>query len=128
MAKNIMVEEIEGEDVVLDGEPRTRRVVQRVESPPPKPIQPKALMPKDWARIILEENENIPPIGLFIGLNGASWILRPGFEVGVPPGIIEILNNAVMSVPVKDPQTLQVIDWRDKLRYPYRLMRQQQAA
>ena len=70
-------------------------------------------------RIVLEENEHIPPTGLFVGDNGVGYMLRPGEEVAVPPGVLEILNNAVTSVPVVDPQTLEVIDYRSKKMYPY---------
>lgn len=70
-------------------------------------------------RIVLEENDQIPPTGLFVGDNGVGYILRPGEEVAVPPGVLEILNNAVTSVPVVDPQTLEVIDYRSKKLYPF---------
>ena len=73
-------------------------------------------------RIILEENEAIPPTGLFLGINGRSYLLRPGEEVDVPMGIIEILNNATMSTPVVDPQSLQVLGYRERMRYPYRVV------
>ena len=71
-------------------------------------------------KIVLEENDDIPPTGLFLGLNGTGFLLRPGEEVAVPPGVIEILDNAVMSSPQVDPQTRQVVGWRQRMRYPYR--------
>ena len=70
-------------------------------------------------RIVLEENEHIPPTGLFVGDNGVGYMLRPGEELAVPPGVLEILNNAMTSVPVIDPQSLEVIDYRSKKMYPY---------
>lgn len=72
--------------------------------------------------IMLEENENIPRGGQFFGINGASFLLKPGIEVSVPNGIIDILNNAEMSVPVVNSEYLQVVGWRRKLRYPYRVI------
>ncbi len=71
-------------------------------------------------RIILEENDDIPPTGLFIGHNGRTFMLRPGEEADVPPEVVGILNDAVMSTPVKDPSTGQVVGYRDRMRYPYR--------
>jgi len=70
-------------------------------------------------RIVLEENELIPPTGLFVGDNGVGYMLRPGEELDVPPGVLEILNNAVTAVPVVDPQTLEVVNYRSKKMYPY---------
>jgi hypothetical protein len=77
-------------------------------------------VPDQRVKIVLEENDDIPPTGLFLGYNGTGYLLRPGEEVSVPPGVIEILDNAVMSSPQIDPQTRQVVGWRQRMRYPYR--------
>lgn len=71
-------------------------------------------------RIILEENDDIPPTGLFVQHNGRPFVIKPGEPVDVPNEIISILNDAVISTPVKDPTTLQVIGHRDRMKYPYR--------
>lgn len=71
-------------------------------------------------RIVLEENNDIPRNGLFLGLNGRNWMLQPGVEVDVPVGIVEILNNAIESIPVIEPQTQKVTGFRNRLRFPYR--------
>jgi hypothetical protein len=84
--------------------------------------------PPGRVRIMLEENDNIPPCGQFFGVNGATFILRPGMEASVPQGLVDILNNAVMEVPVVDPMTRQVIGWRKKTRYPYRLINETRSA
>jgi len=73
-------------------------------------------------RLVLSENDDIPPTGLYVGLNGKGWLIRPGEEVLVPQGIVDILENAITSVPTQDPSTQQVIGWRDRLRYPYRVL------
>jgi hypothetical protein len=89
--------------------------------PKRKPAAKKVTTPKsDRVMILLEENDDIPPNGLFLGLNGRGYILRPGEKVAVPPGIVEILENAIMSAPILDPQTKQVIGYRDRLKYPFR--------
>lgn len=75
--------------------------------------------------IVLEENDNIPPTGLFVGDNGRGYLLRPGEEICVPPGVLEILSNAVTSVPTVDPQSLQVIGYRNKMLYPFRIVNRQ---
>lgn len=76
---------------------------------------------KGWTTIILEDNDAVPKTGLPIGYNGRFYILKTGEPARVPPGVIEILNHAIMGVPVQDPNTDQVIGMRDRMRYPYRL-------
>jgi hypothetical protein len=71
-------------------------------------------------KIMVEENDDIPPTGLFVGLNGRGYLIRPGEEVEVPAGVVEVLTNAVMSVPQVDPQTRQVVGYRERMRYPFR--------
>lgn len=74
-------------------------------------------------KLILEENENIPPTGQFFGINGVSFVLRPGEVAVVPWGIKEILDNAVENTPVRDGSN-RVIGTRKKLRYPYTIVRE----
>lgn len=83
----------------------------------PARAKPKAIA---RTRIILEESEHIPPTGLFVGDNGVGYILRPGEEINVPAGVLEILSNAITAVPVVDPQSLQIVGYRPKQMYPFR--------
>lgn len=88
----------------------------------PAPVKaPPVGMPKT-VKIILEENENIPPNGQYFGLNGRGYLLRPGEVANVPPAIIEILDHAIMSAPVIDSVYRRVVGYRSRLRYPYRIM------
>lgn len=75
--------------------------------------------------IQLEDSDEIPPGGQFIGVNGVGYKLLPGVPAYVPIAICEVLDQAIMSVPVKNPQTLQVIGYRDRLRLPYRVLTNQ---
>lgn len=106
--------------------------VPQAGDPPPAKSVKKITMPGNKGvkvlRILLEENQDIPPTGQFIGHNGNSYLLKPGVWVDVPMPIIEILNNAVAKVPERDPQTQQIIGWREKMRYPYRVAPGQMAA
>lgn len=93
------------------------------EAPKPKRSKVVKAAPAKAAgtiRIVLEENDEIPPTGLFVGLNGRGYLIRPGEEVDVPRGVAEILSHAVMSTPSIDPSTKQVIGYRERMRYPYR--------
>jgi hypothetical protein len=94
----------------------------------------KATAPKGekMVTIHLEENENIPPTGQFIQYGAGhalrTFMLRPGEDVAVPEAILHILDQAVQDVPQIDPTTKQVVGYRKKLRFPYRVVREAQAA
>ena len=80
----------------------------------------KPSMPKGYVRIMLEESDEIPPSGLYIGVNDKSYLLMPGVEVPVPQGVVDVLENAVMSTPRIDPQSKRVVGYKDRHRYPFR--------
>lgn len=73
-------------------------------------------------RIVVEENENIPPTGLFVAVNGDPYVIVPGEEVEVPDFLLAHLDNASMGVPVVDPNSRQVVGYRTRTRYPYRIV------
>lgn len=73
-------------------------------------------------KIQLEENDDIPPTGLFLGHNGTGYLLRTGEPIEVPRYLLEILDHAVMSAPTTDPGTKQVVGYRERMRYPYRFV------
>lgn len=72
--------------------------------------------------IILEENDNIPPTGQFIQVNGKAFMLRPGEPAEVPLEVISVLNDAVQDQPQIDQTTKQIVGYRKKLRFPYRVV------
>ena len=91
-----------------------------VAAKPAKKVKPVG-MPAT-VRIQLEESDHIPPTGLFVGLNGKGYLLRPGVPLDVPPGVAEILEHAITSTPVMDTNTQQVIGYRDRMQHPFRYL------
>jgi hypothetical protein len=87
-----------------------------------EPITDQNALSGRRVRIQLEENDNIPPTGQFIGVNGRGFMLRPGEAASVPVELLDVLDAAVESKPVLDPLTRKVIGWRNRLRFPYRTL------
>ena len=78
--------------------------------------------PHKFFKITMEDSENIPAGGQFFALNGRSWYLKGGHTYVIPVGLKEVLDNSVESYPVVNPDTKQIIEYRNKLRFPYRLI------
>jgi hypothetical protein len=116
MAKKDIGELLASDDEVQALKPRGKKS-ELIDQPGAVPVLKEATM-----TIALEENDNIPPTGQFIALNGRTWILRPGEACEVPMGLVNVLNDAVMSVPNVDPVTKQIVGYRQKLRFPYRIV------
>lgn len=92
-----------------------------IASPPPADELPTPLvgMPKSrW--IVLDDNDDIPPTGLFVGHNGNSFLLQTGVPMLVPEHVLGVLDDAIMDAPVTDPKTRQVVGYRPRPRYTYR--------
>ena len=93
-------------------------------------IEPPALAKAKRVRIQLEDNPNISPSGQFFQVGGSdedgnrflhSYLLKPNVPADVPEDLIEVLNNALGSVPILDEQQ-SVVGYRDILRFPYRVL------
>ena len=88
----------------------------------PAPRKAEVVITEPRVRIILEDNDQIPPTGLFLGADGVGYMLKANLPADVPASIIGILDTAVMSTPIVDPETMQVTGYRDRLRFPYRVV------
>ena len=99
-----------------------KRRAPAVKNPEAKAVATPVAEPEKSQRIILEENDNIPPTGLFIGINGRSFILRAGEECIVPQSVLNVLDDAVEDIPRVDNNG-NVVDYRHKMRFPYRVLR-----
>lgn len=72
-------------------------------------------------KIILEDNEHIPPTGQFVSVNGRAYIIQSGKPVEVPQEVVSVLNDAVTSHPITNNDG-EVLGYRDRMRFPYRLV------
>lgn len=73
-------------------------------------------------KIVLEENDAIPPGGQFFGVNGVGYQIQPGKRVEVPEFLLGVIDNAVASKPVFNDDG-QVVGYREVPRFPYRVIR-----
>ena len=73
-------------------------------------------------KIILEENDAIPPTGQFFGVNGTGYQIQPGKEVEIPEFLLGVIDNAVTTKPVLNEDG-QVVGYRDVPRFPYRIVK-----
>lgn len=94
--------------------------VQEKELPPKRSNRNQGPLSGKTRRIILDNNDDISPSGLFVSVNGNPFLIRPGIAFDCPEAVIEVLDNAVVSMPVIDPNTLQVTGHRDRMRFSYR--------
>lgn len=82
---------------------------------------------EERVRIMLEDNDQVPPGGQFLAVNGRSFLIQANREVNVPRCVCDVLDHAVMSVPIKDEYDT-VVGYRDRLRFPYRVITDQRRA
>lgn len=82
---------------------------------------------EERVRILIEDNDEIPPGGQFIQVNGRSFMIQAGHEVEVPVMVLDVLDHAVKSVPITDAMNT-VIGYRDRLRFPYRVITNRRGA
>jgi hypothetical protein len=90
-------------------------------APPPEAIaltRPIGMPESKW--IVLDDNDDIPPTGLFVGHNGVGFLMQTGIPAQVPVYILDVLDDAIMDAPIIDPKTRQVIGYRPRPRYTYR--------
>lgn len=81
----------------------------------------KALAKSGRIKIVLEDNDSTPPGGIFVGCNGVGYQIQPGVEVSVPEAVLHVLDCAIMSVPLVD-NGRRVVGYKDRLRFPYRII------
>jgi hypothetical protein len=82
----------------------------------------------DRVWIVLDDNDEIPPGGQFIGVNGVGYMLMPGTEAFVPRAVCEVLDHAIKLMPVQDKNTHQIIGWKPRKRFPYSVVNKREEA
>lgn len=80
--------------------------------------QPIGMPNRVW--IVLDDNDDIPPTGLFVGHNGTGFLLATGVPIPVPDYLLGILDDAIMDAPIINPADKKVMGYRPRPRYSYR--------
>lgn len=70
--------------------------------------------------ITLHDNDEVPPGGQRVGVNGVFYTIPAGVRCKVPKAVLEVLDNAVQSTPVLN-ERMQVVDTRSAPRLSYTL-------
>ena len=73
-------------------------------------------------KIILDENDEIPPNGQFFGVNGTGYQIQPGKPVEIPEFLLGVIDTAVTTKPVTD-ENGRVVGYREVPRFPYRIVK-----
>ena len=81
-------------------------------------VAPVGMPDATW--VILDDNDDIPPTGLFVGHNGHGFLIATGVPVRVPNYVLQILDDAVMDAPIINPSDKKVMGYRPRPRYTYR--------
>lgn len=108
-------------------DPETEAALREANGEKPQPkVKAKGMPKRVW--IILEENDDIPPTGLFVSHNGNPYLIRTGEPVQVPEFLLGILDAAIQTVAITDPTTRRVVGHRDRMRYSYRRVAEPESA
>lgn len=66
-------------------------------------------------------NDN-EPSKVFVGANGQDYLIERGRDVAVPKAVLDVLDQAVVGIPQKDPNNPDRIVISDRKRFPYTIV------
>jgi hypothetical protein len=71
--------------------------------------------------IQLHEGPDVPPGGVFIGVNGYGYTLKPGAPARVPVSVLRVLETAVVKRPIyaNNADTGKIVGWSEAPRYAF---------
>jgi hypothetical protein len=73
-------------------------------------------------RIVIHQNPKIPKEGIFLGLNGIQFQIKPGVEIDIPRPVRQMLDTMI------ETETIQLEDnkteTRDIPRYTYTVIKE----
>ena len=85
---------------------------------PEAPAAPK----KERRAVIMIDQEQGKPNYEYVGVNGKGYQIQRGVEVEVPASVVGVLDNAIATRSVTDPNG-KVIGHQDYHAVPYRVIR-----
>jgi len=60
-------------------------------------------------------------IPVFVGVQGVAYTVPRGINIKVPPGVVEVLRNAIQDIVTQDPETGAMLH-EDVLSYPFQII------
>lgn len=113
VAKSAAAKPVTGKRVAVKGSPRAR----------PVPVEPSQSGAPKFYRVVMDDVDGYSPGGQFFGINGRAWMLQGGRTYVIPEALKTVLDQALESVAVLNPDTRRIEGYRNRLRFPYRVER-----
>ena len=108
---------------VTDGGRNTKRTSSSAEGRTKEKRASSNARVKEKTHLIkLHNNSEVPPNGLYIGVNGRWMMVKPNVEMEVPESALEVLDNAVREEAEKDEHN-RVVGRREVPRFPYTVVK-----
>lgn len=76
----------------------------------------------DYEIIMLNDGEEIPPVGQGFGVNGRFFNLRSNVWYRVPTWLLSTIDNCVLERPIRDTNN-RFVGTRPQKRFPYEKFR-----
>lgn len=75
-----------------------------------------------WRVLLARSGNAADPAFHCVQINGRNYQIRRGQTVDVPPEVVLVLDQAVHSLPIVDPDSSRVLGYQDAHRVPYQVM------
>lgn len=74
-------------------------------------------------RIVIHPSSDIPKEGIFLSLNGYSFLAKPGEEIDLPRPVRIMLDTRIKTETIQDPETKEKRT-RDIPRFTYTIVKE----
>lgn len=102
--------------------PRKRRGAEPAEEPQYFDLLIATDDKEDYEIIMLNDSEEIPPVGQGFGVNGRFFNLRSNAWYRVPSWLLSTIDNSIVERPIRDGNN-RFVGTRPMKRFPYEKFR-----